>query len=491
VRTGALHSGLVEACLRAPGTEAAIGSLSDPGVLVVTTGQQPSLFTGPLYTIHKALSAAALAEVLGRRWGRKVVPVFWIAGDDHDFAEANHASWLNADGALVTAVLRERPPDAPLLPLYREPLGSEVDGVLAQLEADLPPAEHRGGTLDWLRRHFRPDKTVAGAYGSALAELLAPFGIVCLDSTHAAVKKAAGPLLLEALRKASDIERLLDQRSGDLAGQGTDPGVAAADGATLVMVEAALGRDRLVRTDGGFVTRRGHERFELADLERLVQEEPQRLSPNVLLRPVVESALLPTVAYVAGPGELRYLPLCRPLYERLGVVPQLPVPRWSGILVEHRVDRVLEKFGATLEELLQSGRALESRVVRSQLPSETIAILERLRGELAAGYDTLANVARAIDPTIEKTIQNAGKQAQGGTQDVERKLVQHLRKRSEVEMSQVERARTAVLPGGKPQERLITVAPFLSRYGPELLQQLQQEMVTWYSNALEGASQSS
>jgi Uncharacterized protein conserved in bacteria (DUF2317). len=134
---------------------------------------------------------------------------------------------------------------------------------------------------------------------------------------------------------------------------------------------------------------------------------------------------------------------------------------------------------------------LESRVVRSQLPSETTAILERLRGELAAGYDTLANVARTIDPTIEKTIQNVGKQAQSGTQDVERKLVQHLRKRSEVEMSQVERARTAVLPGGKPQERLLTVAPFLSRYGPELLQQLKQEMVTWYASALEGASQSS
>jgi uncharacterized protein YllA (UPF0747 family) len=113
---------------------------------------------------------------------------------------------------------------------------------------------------------------------------------VCLDSTHAAVKKAAGPLLLEALRKAGDSERLLDERSGDLVGQGTDPGVATADGATLVMVEAALGRDRLVRTDGGFVTRRAHERFGLADLERLAQQEPQRLSPNVLLRPVVESA---------------------------------------------------------------------------------------------------------------------------------------------------------------------------------------------------------
>jgi bacillithiol synthase len=332
---------------------------------------------------------------------------------------------------------------------------------------------------------------VAGAYGWALAELLAPFGIVCLDSTHAAVKKAAGPLLLDALRNATEIERLLDERSGDLMGQGTDPGVAAADGATLVMVEAALGRDRLVRSGEGFVTRRGHERFGLADLEQVAQQEPQRLSPNVLLRPVVESALFPTVAYVAGPGELRYLPLCRPLYGTLGVVPQLPLPRWSGILVEHRVDRVLEKFGATLDELLQPGRALESRVVRSQLPSEAIAILERVREELTVGYDTLASVARAIDPTIEKTIQNAGKQAQAGTQEVERKLVQHLRKRSEVEMGQVERARTAVLPGGKPQERVLTLAPFLSRYGPELLQQLKQEMVSWYASALEGASQSS
>ncbi len=229
------------------------------------------------------------------------------------------------------------------------------------------------------------------------------------------------------LRKASELEQLLDERSGDLVGQGTDPGVAAADGATLVMVEAALGRDRLVRSADGFVTRRAHERFALADLERLAQQEPQRLSPNVLLRPVVESALLPTVAYVAGPGELRYLPLCRPIYESLGVVPQLPVPRWSGILVEHRVDRVLEKFGATLDELLQHGRALESRVVRSQLPSEAVATLERLRAELTAGFDTLAEVARTIDPTIEKTIQNIGKQALSGTQDVERKLVQHLR----------------------------------------------------------------
>jgi bacillithiol biosynthesis cysteine-adding enzyme BshC len=481
---------LRDAFLRAPGNEAAFAALDGDGTLVVTTGQQPGLFTGPLYTIHKALSAAALAHVLERRWNTRVVPVFWLAGDDHDFAEANHASWLAQDGSLTTVTLRERSRDAPLQPMYRELLGPEIQAATERLEGDLPPSEFRETTIDWIRRHFRPDNTVAGAYGAALAELLAPFGILCLDSTHPAIKRVAAPHLLRALDSAAELEEALDQRTVELAREGTDPGVAAADGATLVMVEGKLGRDRLVRAGNGFVTRRGHESFDRAALERIATEDPQRLSPNVLLRPVVESALLPTVAYVAGPGELRYLDLTGPIYSHLGVTPQLPVPRWSGILVEQRVDRVLEKFGATLEELLRTGSALESRVVRAQLPEEASQALERLRSEVGRGYETLAQAAKAIDPTIEKSIQNIGHQAQGGVQDAEKRLVQHLRKRSETEFGQIGRSRSAVLPGGKPQERVLTVAPFLARYGPGLLEELRQVIAAWYGSGLEAPSSS-
>jgi bacillithiol biosynthesis cysteine-adding enzyme BshC len=480
-----LEAALVESEARA----GAVARLREPGALVVTTGQQPGLFTGPLYTVHKALSAAALARVLERRWERPVVPVFWLASDDHDFAEASQASWVGPDGSLVTAALPARPPEAPLTPMYRQPLGDGVRDALAALEAGLPPSEFREPTLEWLRRHYRAEATVAGAFAGALAELLSPAGIVCLDSAHPAVKRAAAPLIVHALELAADLDRDLDRRSEELGDGARTSGVSLGDGAALVMLEGAQGRDRLVAHDGGFVTRRARERFSLEQLRRIAAGEPTRLSPNVLLRPVVESALLPTVAYVAGPGELRYLVLTPPVYQRLDVSRQQPVPRWSGILVEPRVDRVLDKFSLQLDDLLAPAGALESKLVRSQLPGEAVEAMAALRAAIDAGYDTLARSAEGIDPTLARPVQGARQQALNGTQDVEKKLIQHLKRRQETELSQIARARGAVLPGGKPQERVLTVAPFLARYGPTLLTDLAAAFEAWYEDALEGAPQ--
>ena len=488
-RPGTIDPSLEPAFLDSSAKDAALARLRQPGALAVTTGQQPGLFTGPLYTVHKALSAAALARVLERRWDRPVVPVFWVAADDHDFVEASQASWTAADGSLVSVALPARPPDAPLTPMYREPLGPGLVAALEKLEADLPPSEFRDATLDWIRRHYRPDATVAGAFGAALAELVAPAGIVCLDSSHPAVKRAAVPLIVRALEQAAELDTDLDRQAEKLGAGARTSGVVLGDGAALVMLEGAQGRDRLVASEGGFVTRRARERFSLDELRRIAATEPTRLSPNVLLRPAVESSLLPTVAYVAGPGELRYLVLTPPVYERLGIARQRPIPRWSGVLVEPKVDRVLEKFGVTLEDLLQPGGALEARLVRSQLPSEALQALERMRAALEAGYDTLARSAEEIDPTLARPIQGARHQALTGTQDVEKKLVQHLKRRQETELGQIARARGSVLPGNKPQERVLTAVPFLARFGPALITDLGAHIEAWYEDALEGAAQ--
>jgi bacillithiol biosynthesis cysteine-adding enzyme BshC len=488
-RPGSLDPALAPAFLDSSARDAALARLREPGALAVTTGQQPGLFTGPLYTIHKALSAAALARVLERRWDRPVVPVFWVAADDHDFAEASQAAWTAPDGSLVTVTLPPRPADAPLTPMYREPLGPGVEAAVEKLAADLPVSEFRDATLEWVRRHYPPGQTVAGAFGGALAELLAPTGIVCLDSSHPAVKRAAAPLIVRALEQASEIDADLDRHSEELGAGARSSGVALGDGAALVMLEGAQGRDRLVANEGGFTTRRARERFSLDELRRIAASEPTRLSPNVLLRPVIESALLPTVAYVAGPGELRYLVLTPPVYERLGVPRQRAIPRWSGVLVEPRVDRVLEKFGITLEDLLQPGGALEARLVRAQLPPEAVEALDRMRATLESGYDVLARSALEIDPTLARPVQGARQQGLASTHDVEKKLVQHLKRRQETELGQIARARTSVLPGNKPQERVLTVAPFLARYGAALIIDLGAEIEAWYEDALEGAPQ--
>ncbi len=488
VRAGGLDSALEPAFVPSAAREAALVRLRAPGALAVTSGQQPGLFTGPLYTVHKALSTAALAQVLEREWGRPVVPIFWIAGDDHDFAEASGVSWLTADGTLASASLPPRPAEAPLTPMYRERLGEGVVAALDALQSGLPVSEFRDDTLVWLTRHYRPEATVAGAFAGAMAELLAPAGIVCFDSTHPAAKTLAAPIIIRALESAAEIDDDLERQGEALGETARTSGVVLGDGAALVMLEGRQGRDRLVAADGGFVTRRGKERFELADLRRIAETEPTRLSPNVLLRPVVESALLPTVAYLGGPAELRYLALTPPIYRRLGQEPQQPLPRWSGVMVEPRVDRVLEKFGVELADLLGPPGVLESRLVRSQLPGEAVAALESIRTALESGYEALEHSAMAIDPTLARPVQGARNQALSGAQEVEKKLVQHLKRRQETELAQIGRARTAVQPGAKPQERVLTIAPYIARYGPALLADLGEAIESWYAGALEGAS---
>ncbi|HEX2449878.1 MAG TPA: bacillithiol biosynthesis cysteine-adding enzyme BshC [Gemmatimonadales bacterium] len=486
-RPGGVDPALLPAFAVPSGHEALLDRLRAPNAVVLTTGQQPALFTGPLYTVHKAASAAALAALLEERWSRPVVPVFWVAGDDHDFAEANHAWWIAADGTVAGASLPPRPPEAPLTPMYRELLGPTMVDALAALERDLPPSEFRADTLSWLGRHFRPEATVAGSYRDALAELLAPLGVVTFDSTHPAVKRAAAPLLLRALRESGGLESDLAALAEGLAADGTDSGMTIGVGATLVMLDCRLGRDRLMRQGDRFTTRRGKASYSLTELEALAAKEPERFSPNVLLRPVVESALLPTVAYLGGPGELRYLALTPPVYRRLGITRQRPLPRWSGVLVEPRVTRVMEKFGVTLEELMQPPGPLETRLVRSQLPADVLDALASLRSAIDTNYEAVVRRAADIDPTLTKPVQGVRHQALAGTHDIEKKLIQHLKKREETELAQLARARTAVWPQGKPQERLLTFPPFLARYGPTLLTDLRGAIREWYAEALEGA----
>ncbi len=490
-RPGGVAPDLLDAFITAEGARMSLDRLRDPATLVVTTGQQPGLLTGPLYTIHKALSAVAVARLCEQRWGRPVVPVFWAAGGDHDFTEGNHASWTAADASTVTMTLRERSPDAPLTPLYREPVGPEIGPVLDRLAADLPPSEFREQVLDLFRRWYRPEANLAEACAHTLAELLAPFGVVIFDATHPAVKQAQLPYLLEALNRADILDRALMERHNELHAAGRDPGVTVGDGATLVMLEGRLGRDRLVGHQSGVMTRRSQEQFSMAEVRRIAAAEPGRFSPNVLLRPAVESALLPTVAYLAGPGELPYLALAEVIYQPLEIVWQRPLPRWSGILVDTRVDRVLEKFGSTLEELTAPGQRLEARVVRDQIPADARQALASLRTEISRHYETLSRAAAAIDPTIEKPIRNLASQALSGTQDAEKRLVNHLKNRQAIETQQIARARELVLPLERPQERVLTLAPWLARYGPTLLTDLAAAIHDWYRAGLEAPAKPS
>lgn len=446
---------VVAAALPGPGRD----RLARGAVLVVTTGQQPGLFTGPLYTVYKALSALALARKLERERGVPVVPVFWVAGDDHDFAEANNVAFLNSGGELAEIVLRERPAEASLLPLARERCGDEVRGALDRLRAGTPETEFKQGVLEWLGTAYRPEASLADAFADALQALLGSRGLVVFRAHDPTAKRAAAPWMLKGLA------------------------VTLPDGHTPVMLEARAGRDRLRAEGDAFVTRRSGERFTQAELERIAAETPERLSPNVLLRPAVEAALFPTVAYAAGPAELEYLTEAEPVYRALGdgatLEQQTPLPRWSGVLVEARVDKVLDRHGLHLEDFNGMPGALEARLVRESLLPETVATFSALRARIEEEYARLEQAVTPIDPTLERAVQSARNAALGGTQEIEKKLVAHVKRENETLMRQLARARDALCPRGQPQERVLTLASFLIRYGPGLLEAIEREVARW------------
>lgn len=485
-RSGAISPSVLPAIVPAAGTDALAARLSLPGALTVTTGQQPALFLGPLYTLHKALSAAALARLLEERWQRPVVPVFWVAGDDHDWEEARVAHWLDDVGQLITDVLPEREPDAPMTPLWRERLGPDIGSIVERFARGHAGTPAAGPVLELLERWFVPEQTMAGASCHMLAELLAPHGVLVLDSTAEPFKRAGAPLLIRAVREHAKLSRQIQERTAELQRAGRDPGIEHDPAATLVMLDGPDGRDRIVSDGPRYRLRRAGQSLSLLDLERIAEREPQRLSANVLLRPVLESELLGTVAYCAGPGELRYLALARAVFETLGVPLPAPVPRWSGVIVDSYTDRMLARFGLSFEELRDPARDVLAKAAADRLTPATVTALNDLRRSAREHFQVLGREAAAIAAPLERSAEGSARRVEFELGRLERRLVRSLKRRHETELRQLVRARTFVLPAGRPQERMLCVPEPLARFGLPVMEAVQEAALAGYQSALEG-----
>lgn len=471
---GGWQSALDQAIAPCAERDALLERLHAPGALVVTTGQQPGLFTGPIYTIHKALAAAALARRLEASWQRPVVALFWLAGDDHDHLEASDASWLDAEGRLDRWQLSPRPEGAPQRPMSQELLPDSIEEGIAHLAATLPPGPHADTTLAWLRRHYRAGTSIHAAYAGALAELLGPLGVACLDATHPAVKAAQRPALKQALEQAAAFDATL----AALPPAGT--GISAGDGATLVFVETASGRERLIVDGDGFVARRSGERLARATVMTLLDEAPERFSANVLLRPVVERLIVPTVAYVAGPGEHRYLTAqASALYAAFGSTPQVPVPRWGGTLVEPWVQRLLTRLDVSAEAVIGDDGTLAREILRRDLPPIVTARIAALRETIRDTEAELSLAGHELDPVLDRAVAGRVRKLAGVVDDFERLFERHLRKRDDIAHAQWRRVMDALRPGGAPQERRLTAATFLARHGRAWLDRIVVATDAW------------
>ena len=438
--------------------------------VIVTTGQQPGLLGGPLYALYKGISAVRLAEQLEGVLARPVLPVFWVASEDHDWDEADHTYVIDTANELVR--LQVRDPGHARRALHRIPLGEEIVDLVEQVAQYLPATDFSDPYLDQLREAYKPGTTLVDGFASALSGLLAPLGMCFADAASPAVKELSGPLLLEELDRAEAHEALLREDADKLESAGYSPQVPILDGAVNLFLEGSEGRERIYRNGNNFELRRSGESVSAQAVRERAESDPLTLSPNVLLRPVVESTIFPVISYVAGPGETAYYAQIKRLYQAHGLMMPVIYPRHAVTVVEAKVRKKLDKFGLDLERLQRPLHEIMSDMARDEVPDSVRQALGEISNAVARGSADLLEAATSIDPTLKGPVTNARNTALSAFQAAERKIVQSVKRENEVASNQLEVAQRHLFPEGQPQERILAPLYYLVRYGSEFVESL-------------------
>jgi bacillithiol biosynthesis cysteine-adding enzyme BshC len=453
-----------------PAVRHRLADLRDRRCLAVCTGQQTGLFGGPLFTLYKALTTVALAARVQAVLRRPVVPLFWMASEDHDVAEADHVHLTDRSGNLTE--LRHRTwgsPDGYMPANLR--LGPAIRETLERLRNLLPTSEFSEALHETLAQAYTPDRTLSDAFARWMIRLLGETGLVLVDAADPALKRLVSGVFQREIDEAPRTSAAILEVSHALRAAGYPAQIEARpDGVNCFLLQD--GRRGLVRGAMSFKLRDTGDELSPAALRRLAQESPERLSPNVALRPVVQDTLFPTLAYVAGPGELAYFGQLKPVYEMFDVPMPVIVPRATLSLLEPRVAQLLARFHLGLSDLTAEPEQLASRILRAQLPPDLGAMLAVARQGVDDIFRRVGDAVAAVDSTLRATAGQTSGHIKGHLDQLEKKAVQALKRREADTGQQLQRLRDALMPGGKLQERVYPVLPYLAKYGPTVLREL-------------------
>ncbi len=442
-----------------PETRANLDALKREGTLTVTTGHQLCLFTGPLYLPFKILNVIRLARELTTA-DRAVVPIFWMASEDHDRAEIDHA-WMNGKKITWPSEGGGAAGKAKL---------TGIGAVLTELDPLLGAGAHADELRAMVSACYREEHTLAQATRLFINALFGRFGLVILDGDDADLKRAFAPIMQEELLNEV-VKRTVDYANQKLEEHYTVQ-AHARDINLFYLRDGA--RSRIVREDDRYRVLDVGPSFTLDELLAELQQHPERFSPNVLMRPLYQETILPNIAYVGGGGELAYWLQLRWLFQGM----QLPMPalvlRTSATLLSAKDDARWKELGLEIGDLFADANELRARVATAQAGFSTD--LSRERADLQEFFDRLGTRVRVVDPTLVGTVITSAQQAAKGLAHVEEKLVRAAKRQQETALQRIDSVLAHVFPEGMLHERRDNFMPWYCANGPtffdELLAQL-------------------
>jgi bacillithiol synthase len=447
--------------------------LADGRTVAILTGQQAGLFGGPLFTLLKALTALKLAEQVTRDHQVTAVAIFWIDAEDHDWEEVRSCTVFDDELTPRTVVLAPRSTPEPA-PVATVRLDESIAGVIDDLERLLPPTDFRPSLVADLRAAYTPGIGMAEAFGRWLERVLGDRGLIVYDSSDPASKPLVGEVFARELSMPGRTAKLAALAGTDLVARGYHSQVQAQDDNSLALFRLEGGRRAIRQQDGEFVV--GDKNYPAAVLVQEANDRPSGFSPNVLLRPVVQDTIFPTVCYVAGPNELAYLGQLRGVYDHFGVPMPLMYPRATATLLDSTAVRFLTKYQLPLEALQAQDEAALNDLLHTQIPPAVEQSFTEAAHAIETQMTQLVQALPALDPTLEGAARSALGRMQHDLQTLHGKIIQAAKRRDETLRRQFMHARALAFPNGHAQERTIGFVSFLNQYGPALVERLNDQL---------------
>ena len=439
------------------------------GAVAVVTGQQVGLFGGPMFAIYKALTAVKLAEEATAA-GVDAVPVFWLATYDHDLAEVNHVELPGSEGALQ--VLTTPSHDVPGAPVSAVRLGDEIIPLVDQAVALLGDSE----AAQFLRDSYRPGETLGSAFSRLYARVFAEWGVILLDASDAELDSVAEPVFRASIERSEELAAALLARGEALEAAGYHQQVKVTESSVLLFTMQNGARTPIHRRGTGasaeFVigSDASAEKLSQSELLERIHSTPEQFSPNVLLRPIVEDYLLPTLAYTGGAAETAYFAQAGAVYEALlGRVTPI-VPRFSATIVEPKMQRLIERHGIAVQDTFAGTETLRQQLAARSLPGDLQAAMDQAKNSLDSNFAVVKEKLERLDRTLVDAAETARSKMQHQLERLYAQTARAEAQKGELVTRHAETLSSALYPDKGLQERGIGGLYFLARYGREFLQ---------------------
>ncbi len=452
--------------------------LSRENAVCIVTGQQVGLFCGPLYTLFKTISAIKLSGELKSRFPEfEFVPVFWLEGDDHDLEESNHVYLLNpaSDVVRVEAIFTSGETES-VKPLSEITFDASIEQVFQQVDAILPASDFKSPLMQLLTESYKEGATYTTAFAAAVTRVLGKKSILLLDPYAAESKKILKPIFEKEFQSFPRTSEEVIKQSAEL--EETYHVQVKPRVVNLFYIDD--GARRGMEPIGGGFSLRGTKRKLMPEQVRTILEtKPESFSPNVVLRPICQDYLLPTAAYVAGPGEISYFAQLKGVYQHFGIEMPALFPRASATIVERRVAKVLDKYHLNVLDAFGDFESVMKKALSAANPENIPGEFEKVTSQIREAVERLDPLITRVDPTLQGSVESTVSRMLHHLQHLEEKTTTAYRRKNEEVLQQIRKFQQSLFPNRELQERVLNFTYFYNKYGDEFIELLFRELPTY------------